>query len=330
LELVFGKIKTKKGVFTVANGEISNRQNYSNFEPLNQPVLVLNKDKKVIYANSRAKSLFEFSESKLDRQEIAFFEAVELSNAAIVKEMISTGQGNLAGPYVETQFRLSSGRSGIQLMTYQMDQSSTKDDCFWIFYFNGEDSQNSNFTPVSFVDQKTGVASYTKFLMTIEEELRRSIRYQGNLGVIKLNIDQFQHINLAYGHQTGDSVLRKVAQVVKKVMRANDLVARVSGDEFIILAIELSSIDGLDVILNKCLEVVNDIRLGSIEDNQASESVALKASLGGVYLSSKVLPQRFSEAIISELLNQVDENLYQCKSRGGNGQASSLYWRQKL
>src|SRR3546814_17919836 len=63
------------------------------------------------------------------------------------------------------------------------------------------------------------------------------------LGVLFLDLDRFKEINDHYGHEVGDLVLKATAECLKLVMRESDTVARLAGDEFVILAPGLSTVD---------------------------------------------------------------------------------------
>jgi diguanylate cyclase (GGDEF)-like protein len=67
------------------------------------------------------------------------------------------------------------------------------------------------------------------------EEVKRAHRYGGPLAALMLDIDTFKLINDTYGHDAGDSVLRELAQTVRRSLREVDLVGRVGGEEFAVL-----------------------------------------------------------------------------------------------
>lgn len=84
----------------------------------------------------------------------------------------------------------------------------------------------------------------------LEEEMTRLIssarRYDEQGVVCYLDIDDFKQVNDRWGHQAGDQVLRNVADTLVKNTRANDIVARVGGDEFIVVLTRASIADGLE------------------------------------------------------------------------------------
>ena len=72
-----------------------------------------------------------------------------------------------------------------------------------------------------------------------ERELRRSLayvkRYGATAAVIYLDLDEFKPINDRYGHAAGDAVLKAIAATLARNVRASDVVARIGGDEFVVL-----------------------------------------------------------------------------------------------
>jgi len=85
------------------------------------------------------------------------------------------------------------------------------------------------------VDQLTGVSNRIYFLQRFENEIRRTGNYRQPLALFMFDIDEFKKINDTHGHQAGDVVIKKMADLVKKNTRGSDLVGRYGGDEFMVL-----------------------------------------------------------------------------------------------
>jgi len=84
-------------------------------------------------------------------------------------------------------------------------------------------------------DHLTGVANGRYFTEILTLEMEHAHRHNRPLSLAYIDIDNFKQVNDQRGHEAGDSLLRLVAQTMKQAVRANDLVARVGGDEFAIL-----------------------------------------------------------------------------------------------
>lgn len=89
-------------------------------------------------------------------------------------------------------------------------------------------------------DPLTGLFNRRYMDETLERELRRAARKQRPLGVILLDLDDFNGFNDAHGHEAGDALLREVGRFLQKHIRGEDAVGRYSGEEFLILLPEAS------------------------------------------------------------------------------------------
>lgn len=84
-------------------------------------------------------------------------------------------------------------------------------------------------------DYLTGVANPRYFIELAEAELARARRYQRPFTLCYVDVDFFKTVNDRFGHTTGDSLLRVVAEVMRSRTRATDVIARLGGDEFALL-----------------------------------------------------------------------------------------------
>jgi diguanylate cyclase (GGDEF)-like protein len=90
------------------------------------------------------------------------------------------------------------------------------------------------------VDGLTCVYNKRYFNETFEREMARCRRYQRDLALVLFDIDHFKRKNDTYGHLAGDTILRDLAAAVGTTLRCNDVFARVGGEEFAVLAPEVS------------------------------------------------------------------------------------------
>ncbi len=89
-------------------------------------------------------------------------------------------------------------------------------------------------------DHLTGVLNARAFHEILEVEIQRSSRYHDPLTLAYLDCDNFKPINDRYGHAVGDQVLRVLAQTIRNNLRRSDRIARVGGDEFVVLLTDIS------------------------------------------------------------------------------------------
>ena len=88
---------------------------------------------------------------------------------------------------------------------------------------------------LSYTDNLTNLSNRRYFYKRLEEEINRAKRYQRKLALIIFDIDELKLINDTYGHQAGDSIISQMGVILKRSIRAIDVVARYGGDEFCII-----------------------------------------------------------------------------------------------
>jgi len=84
-------------------------------------------------------------------------------------------------------------------------------------------------------DELTDLANRRRFIDGLEQEIARSSRFATPLSLVLFDLDRFKRVNDRCGHQVGDLVLRRTADVVRARIRGTDLAARVGGEEFAVV-----------------------------------------------------------------------------------------------
>jgi len=108
---------------------------------------------------------------------------------------------------------------------------------------------------LAYTDGLTQLPSRACFYQTLEKTIDTAKRYNRKFGVLSLDLDNFKGINDSLGHDAGDQLLKTVAKRLKATCREIDFVARLSGDEFCIIAEEIND-DSTAVIAKRCLQAV--------------------------------------------------------------------------
>ncbi len=157
----------------------------------------------------------------------------------------------------------------------------------------------------SFVDPITNVYSLQYFEHRIQDECVRSRRYKRDLSCIIIDADNFNNINNTFGTQTGNRVLKKVAEIVSHNIRSADEVCRYKEDEFTILLPETD--------LRSAYAVAERVRqyMAISDDIRKECTVDLTISCGVSYFSNDVKDK-------NELVSQANQALAQAKKGGGN------------
>jgi diguanylate cyclase (GGDEF)-like protein/PAS domain S-box-containing protein len=154
-------------------------------------------------------------------------------------------------------------------------------------------------------DHLTGVSSRAHFFEVAESEVARAERHGRALSVVMLDADYFKRINDTAGHQAGDEVLKRIAGEAKGLLRTSDTVARLGGEEFILMLPSTTA--------GEALVVAERLRV-AVERARIETAVGqLKATISlGVATLSPANPT------LQGLLAAADRALYDAKRAGRN------------
>jgi diguanylate cyclase (GGDEF)-like protein/PAS domain S-box-containing protein len=155
-------------------------------------------------------------------------------------------------------------------------------------------------------DPLTGLPNRLMFEDRAQHALAMSRRTDKQVGLMVLDIDKFKSINDTLGHQAGDHLLQQFAQRLRTQLRETDTMARIGGDEFVIVLPELSSRQAAEIIARK---LVN-----SLEEPFALAGRLVRATCS---IGIAVFPDDGEDAVT--LQKQADAALYRVKERGRNG-----------
>jgi diguanylate cyclase (GGDEF)-like protein len=148
-------------------------------------------------------------------------------------------------------------------------------------------------------DSLTGLVNARTFAARLTQELERNRRYPRPLALLYLDLDDFKVINDSHGHQTGDAVLRLVAEAMRSSVRQADIVGRLGGDEFAVLMPETDATLA-DAAAKRLAAGLRTVFKGT---------PTVTASIGVVSCSSP-------DANTDELLRRADQAMYDAKRAG--------------
>ncbi|MGA1870401.1 MAG: GGDEF domain-containing protein [bacterium] len=164
----------------------------------------------------------------------------------------------------------------------------------------------SKLNNISLRDYLTDLYNQRYLWKRIESELKRAQRYHESLIYMMVDIDRFKAVNDNFNHQFGDYVLKKVAGILQKPLRASDILARYGGDEFSILLPNTDYI-GAHVISQKILDWT---RRADIQYNNFK--VDITVSIGVSSYPSDMVKDKW------DLVHYADSALYEAKAKGRN------------
>ncbi|HZP74103.1 MAG TPA: GGDEF domain-containing protein [Gaiellaceae bacterium] len=159
-------------------------------------------------------------------------------------------------------------------------------------------------------DELTGLANRRRFVAQLEAEVARAERSGTPLSVVLADLDDFKRVNDTWGHDVGDTVLRRVATVMQAATRDVDLTVRLGGEEFAILLPETDTA-GARRLAERVREA---IEASTIETSKAA--IRITASFG-----IACFPETAESA---QLLLEADRRLYDAKRAGKNRVVTSV------
>ena len=164
---------------------------------------------------------------------------------------------------------------------------------------------------LAFYDVLTGLPNRRLLMDRLGHLLAAAPRDQKVSALMFIDLDHFKHINDARGHATGDALLRLAGQRLAQLMRKADTVARIGGDEFVVLLAHLA--DDLDSAVRAAAQVAEKIRAAIARDFDIDgQSYHCSASIGVT-----LLPKAGQQA--HDLLREADIAMYRAKAGGRNG-----------
>jgi diguanylate cyclase (GGDEF)-like protein len=159
-------------------------------------------------------------------------------------------------------------------------------------------------------DTLTGIFNRHHFIKLASMELSYASRHLLPVGIILADIDHFKSINDTYGHPWGDFVLSRFANMVVENKRAEDLVARYGGDEFIILPRGVVSQEILHAYCERIRHAVENFKFSF-----DSAPIGVTVSIGFHF---KKIERQDPETMVSDLIRHADQALYLAKAKGRN------------
>ena len=157
---------------------------------------------------------------------------------------------------------------------------------------------------LSLTDELTGLCNRRRFFILTEQYLKAAIRRKERPLLFFIDMDDLKGINDRYGHNEGDRTLIDLANILKKTFRESDIIARIGGDEFVVLL--ESSDESSKALTTRLYENVRDY------NTQRSERI-LSISLGTAQFDPEY------PISIDELLSKADTLMYAHKSRRWKG-----------
>jgi diguanylate cyclase (GGDEF)-like protein len=158
-------------------------------------------------------------------------------------------------------------------------------------------------------DSLTGLPNRRLLLERIVHAAERAQRTHRLTALLFADIDDFKNVNDTHGHVAGDALLRAVARRLASPLRASDTVARISGDEFVLLCEDLAEIDDVEALSVRVDGVFDEPFI--IDTPDGTLTLVVTASIGVAFVNA--------EGLSASVLDQADHAMYVQKRSGGAG-----------
>ena len=153
------------------------------------------------------------------------------------------------------------------------------------------------------LDSLTGTATRRSFLLEVEKAIARFVRHGKPSALLAIDLDHFKQINDTYGHPAGDQVLRSVSRQFESLLRTEDVLGRLGGEEFGILL--------ADADLEQAALTAERLRHALDSSQAQSEPLRVTASFGIATLG-------YADTTPDAWLFKADQALYSAKRSGRN------------
>lgn len=156
---------------------------------------------------------------------------------------------------------------------------------------------------VSLTDELTGLYNRRGFLVLAVQHLKMADRDKKGIFMLYADLDGLKEINDKFGHRQGDIMLNETAKILRDSYRESDIIARIGGDEFVVIPIGIVGSD-TDIIINRL-----QWKIDTYNSNNRHLAYKLEISAGLAYYDPK------NPCSVDELLEKADSMMYEHKKR---------------
>ncbi len=164
---------------------------------------------------------------------------------------------------------------------------------------------NSKLQQVALTDFLTGFPNRRYAMSRLQQEWASALRSGHDLACMVVDVDTFKQINDSYGHDVGDAVLRHLAVIFREAVRAEDVICRMGGDEFLVICPNSS--------LDAALSCAHRLR-----DAVTASQVVVGSLTLGISISIGVAERDPGMTDVEAMIKRADESVYLAKARGRN------------
>jgi diguanylate cyclase (GGDEF)-like protein/PAS domain S-box-containing protein len=266
-------------------------------------ILIDDAEGKFKYFNTRFAQLFGYTYEEMKTRSIA-----NLVHPDDVQRVMSYHNARLARKNAPTQYEFRAVRQDGSMIYLEVhvvelkDADKTIGTRSYIWDITARKKVEEQLRVQILHDELTGIHNRRGFTILAQQQQKIAQRQGKGFLILFADIDNLKHINDTHGHRQGDIALKAVADVLRKSFRTSDIIARIGGDEFAVLAIESNKLS--NNLLTKRFE--QQLRAHS---QQHTYPFDLKVSMGTVFCDPTC------PLCMDDLLAQADRTMYREKRR---------------
>lgn len=269
-------------------------------------IITLDAEGKVQSVNPATEAIFGFSASEIVGQNLQFIVPPPEPDEADAPTASPADWVKVLAPQSEAAGRRKDGeRFPIEIAVRELRQGERLSFTGIVRDITNRKLAEERIKHLAHHDALTGLPNRHLFGDRLTEAVKRAHRRRKRLAVMFVDLDKFKPVNDTYGHAAGDDVLKTTASRIGAAVRATDTVARVGGDEFVVLLEDLDDSDKAELVGRKILDAVCQ----PIETSGAQ--VRIGASIG-----IAIFPEHAAD--VAGLLHCADEAMYDVKAAGRN------------
>ncbi|RTL67877.1 MAG: diguanylate cyclase [Hyphomicrobiales bacterium] len=271
-------------------------------------LMLLDKNLKIVLCNDEQKRLLDYPPSLFERSDLTLEDLFRFNaergeyGPGDIREQISMRMARAATPVPHVFERTRPNGRIVEVRGVPLPAGG-----FVVTYVDVTEQrrQQALIAHLAHHDPLTDLPNRVLLLDRLAQALAR-VRRGDTMALHYIDLDRFKPINDTHGHAVGDALLVEIAKCFRAATRETDTVARIGGDEFVVLQSGVRQTSDVEMLAGRLVKalarthVVGDLRL------------ELGASIG-------IAVAPLDGDAPDELLRKADEALYACKARGGNG-----------
>jgi diguanylate cyclase (GGDEF)-like protein len=163
----------------------------------------------------------------------------------------------------------------------------------------GIQEHKSELQTLSLTDELTGLYNRRGLTTLLEQEIRRANRLKKSFSVLYLDLDNLKYINDEFGHEVGDQALMEISDICREIFRESDIIARIGGDEFVIVPIDIDGAAG--EMIRRLKEVFRE------REKTSHRPYTISVSMGTAHYNPH------SPSTVETLISEADKAMYEMK-----------------